>query len=152
MKDGQPARFNIPHHLPKKKSRQYKIVPGDEKTTTFYVRLPVREIDESLGNTTVVKTPCKFDGGSMCRQLPYTNTSLPSVTATCDPPICTSSYLGINLPGGVLTGSPTISGEVMGNTPATAEEEPWTVEGDVVPMKITYGCKSHQDVVVTKTF
>ena len=152
LKDGQPARFNIPHHLPKKKSRQYKIVPGDEKTTTFYVRLPVREIDESLGNTTVVKTPCKYDGGSMCRQLPYTNTSLPSVTATCDPPICTSSYLGINLPGGVLTGSPTISGEVMGNTPATAEEEPWTVEGDVVPMKITYGCKSHQDVVVTITF
>jgi thiol-disulfide isomerase/thioredoxin len=145
LENGQPARFNKPGHLPKVGSKQYKIIPGNETTSTFYVRVPVREIDESLGNTTVVKTPCKYDAGSMCRQLPWTNKSTPSITASCDPPICTSSYLGVG-------NGPIVSGEVVGNTPASSEEEPWTSQGDIVPMKITYGCKEHKNVIVTITF
>jgi hypothetical protein len=118
-------------------------VGGDERTTTFYVHVPIREIDESLGNTSVYKTPCRNDAGAMCRQLPLTNQSHPSVTATCDPPVCTSTYLGVGAAG------PSVSGEIVGDTPTDLELEPWTSSGDVVPMYVTYGCKQHMEVIVT---
>ena len=51
----------------------------------------------------------------------------------------------------MLGNHPIVSGEVVGNTPATEEEEPWTTEGDIVPLKITYGCKEYKHVVVTIT-
>jgi hypothetical protein len=82
----------------------------------------------------------------MCRQLPLTNHSTASITATCDPPVCTSTYLGLGAAG------PSVSGEIVGDTPREYEEEPWTASGDVVPMYVTYGCKQQTEVVVTIKF
>ena len=108
LQDGRATLRHSRKTLPKKGKKGYSIIHGQERKTTFYVQLPIREIDESLGNVSLVKTPCRYDSSLLCRQLPLTNTSLPSITATCDPPICTSTYLGVGSSG------PTVSGEIIG--------------------------------------
>ena len=70
----------------------------------------------ALGNMTVVPEPCHHDGGRMCRQLRLTNRSTPSVTASCKPAICSSTYLGIGA-------GPAIGGEVLRRVPRCGQGE-----------------------------
>jgi hypothetical protein len=149
MRDGKPQPGYVPGHLAKatensgKRRKDFHIVPGSETTTTFYVRVPVVELDAARGNTSVVPKQCHYDSGRLCRQLPLTNLSTPAITVKCVPDVCSPNMLGIG------TSGPGIAGEVLGHTPATADEEPWTQAGDLVPLAITYHCTRTTEVVVS---
>ena len=151
MRNGVPQEGFIPGHLvPEtspsgKKRKDFRRVPGEETTTTFYVRVPVVELDAALGNTSVVPKKCHHDGGRLCRQLPLTTLGTPAVSAKCVPNVCSPNMLGVG------TSGPALAGEVLGDTPASIEQEPWTQAGDLVPLKISYHCTRATEVEVTVT-
>jgi hypothetical protein len=152
MRNGEPQPGYVPGHLAKatepsgKKRKDFRIVPGGETTTMFYVRVPVVELDAARGNTSVVPKQCHHDSGRLCRQLPLTNLSTPAVTVKCVPDVCSPNILGVG------TSGPGLAGEVLGDTPATVDEEPWTQAGDLVPLSITYHCTRTTAVVVSVVF
>merc|ERR1712098_506471 len=66
-----------------------------------------------------------------------------AVTASCEPAICGTNFLGTG------TG-PTLSGEAVGDTPSSDDEEPFAER--VVPLRVGYHCSSRRFTRVCVTF